>query len=714
MNLPQSDSESEQDRIEARVKERTAELARAREEASAAKEQLSMALEASRLALWDYDVVSGKLYLSDSWSEMLGRPRALTMTTIQAVTALVPESDREAVVATVARTLKGPDSSYRVEHRVNTAKGDVIWIVSEGRVVERSTDGRARRVIGTNRDISERMRNAVALVESESRFRSLTQLSSDWYWELDTELRFTRLEGAGLARLGIRAEEVIGGTALAFPRYELLSMSHEDFARVRAERRSYRDVRGRFSLPDGSHTYVSIAGEPVYREDGGFRGYRGVTRNITDQVRAETALAESEARFKGALENSAIGMALVSLEGRFLNINRALGQIFGYSREELLALTFQDITHPDDLDADLQHVREMLDGTRATYTMEKRYLHKRGHEVWAQLSVSSSHDIAGKLLYFISQIQDISARRTAEHELRASEERFRGAMQNSAIGMAILDLEGRWQKVNPALCAILGYSEVELLARTFQEITHPEDRGVSPERLRDLLAGNHETYQVEKRYVHKRGHEVWVQVNVSLVRDAKGRPLHLISQILDVSERRHMQQRIEHLALHDPLTDLPNSRLLADRLDQAMAAARRAGRVMGVMYVDLDGFKPVNDIYGHSAGDRVLKEFARRLQSVLRETDSTARVGEDEFVALLGEIAGEADAVRAAERLLAATALPFDIGENQVELSASIGIALYPVHGEDGQTLLQRADTAMYQAKRSEKNAYRLFARKNP
>lgn len=597
LSRQEEDLRQAQDKLEARVRERTAELSKAqaeielevaehelaRDEASEAKERLSMALDASRLALWDYEVPSGKVYLSEAWSQMLGLPRAPTHTTIGELTGLVPQDERAGVARAIAGAMKGPDPQYTIEHRVHTAVGDVIWIVSEGRVVSRDPDGRALRMLGTNRDVTWRMRAAVALRESEARFRGLTELFSDWYWELDAELRFTRIEGAGLARIGVRAEEVLGGTAQAFARYELTGMSAEEFARIRQERRSYRDVRGRFSMPDGSHVYVSIAGEPVFADDGSFRGYRGVTRDITGQVRAETALAQSEARFKGAMENSAIGMALVGLDGRFLSVNRALARIVGRDTAELQALGFQDITHPEDLEADLHLLRETLAGTRAAYAMEKRYLHKLGHEVR-------------------------------------------------------------------------------------------------------------------------------VQLDVSLVRDADGKPLHFISQIQDISERRRMQERIEHLALHDPLTGLPNSRLLEDRLAQALAAARRARRSLGVLYMDLDGFKPVNDTHGHAAGDRVLKEFAARLKRALRESESAARVGGDEFVAVLGEVGGEADAIRAAERVIAATAQPFDLGEGFASLSVSVGIALFPLHARDGQTLLQCADTAMYEAKRSGKNCHRTFA----
>ena len=597
LSAQEEDLRQAQDRLEARVRERTAELAKARaevelesaehkiasEEAAAAKEQLSLALDASRLALWDYDIASGRVFLSATWSEMVGAPSGPTTTSIDELTELVPGPERAGVARAITAAMKGPQSDYRVEHRVQTAGGEFIWIISEGRVVSRSPDGRALRMLGTNRDIS-------------------------------------------------------------------------------------------------------------------------------DRVQTRDALRESEARFKGAFENSAIGMAIVGLDGHWLKVNRALGGIVGYSEPELLALRFQDITHADDLDADLQFVREMLEGSRQDYQMEKRYLDKQGREVWVQLNVSMVRDAAGAPLYFISQIQDVSARRRAEEALRDSEARFKGAFENSATGMSMIGLDGRWLKVNRAVCEITGYSEAELLTHTFHDLTHPDDLQMGPASLGELLSGKRETIQIEKRYIHKLGHHVWVLVNLSLVRDKAGNPQHFISQTLDISERRELLQRVEHLALHDPLTGLPNSRLLLDRLELSVAAARRAKRLMGVMYIDLDGFKLVNDTHGHAAGDTVLKECAARMKRVLRQADSVARVGGDEFVALLNEAGGEAEAAAAAGRVLAAIALPFDLEGTQAAISASIGIALYPQHGEDAQSLLQRADAAMYQAKRAGKNSYRFFA----
>ena len=316
----------------------------------------------------------------------------------------------------------------------------------------------------------------------------------------------------------------------------------------------------------------------------------------------------------------------------------------------------------------------------------------------------------GRALRMLGTNRDISGRVKRAEALRESEARFKGAFENSATGIALIGLNERWLKVNRALCEITGYEEAELLSLSYQDLTHPEDRQVGPASLDDLLSGTREAIQIDKRYIHKRGHEVWVLVNLSLVRDKLGKPEHFISQTLDMSERHRLQERVEHLALHDPLTGLPNSRLLLDRLEQTIAAARRAKRAMGVLYIDLDGFKPVNDTWGHATGDRVLKTVAGRLTQALRETDSVARVGGDEFVAILGPVATESDAISVAGRVLTTVAMPMDLGNAWVELSASIGIALYPNHGEDAQSLLQRADTAMYQAKRSGKNVWRFFS----
>src|SRR5581483_6286433 len=217
--------------------------------------------------------------------------------------------------------------------------------------------------------------------------------------------------------------------------------------------------------------------------------------------------------------------------GRFVQVNRALCDIVGYGPDDLLATTIQDVTHPDDLAIDREPVEGLLSGKSGAYQIEKRYLHRSGRIVQGRLSASLVRDDAGQPLYFVSQIQDVTPYKAAGAALRASEARFRAAFSDAPIGMALTTPDGRFVQVNRALCDIVGYAERDLLARSFPDVTHPDDRDADREQMARLLAGDATAYQHEKRYVRGDGRLVWVEFSASVVRDEAGQPLHIISQI---------------------------------------------------------------------------------------------------------------------------------------------------------------------------------------
>ena len=261
---------------------------------------------------------------------------------------------------------------------------------------------------------------------------------------------------------------------------------------------------------------------------------------ITARKRAEESLRESEERFRRAFDDAPIGMQLVALDGRFIRVNRVVCDILGYTEQELLAKDFQSITHPDDISMDVDNVQGLLAGRFDTFEMEKRYIHKRGHTVWVLLSVSLIRDAARNPLHFIGQIQDITEHKRSEAALKESEERFRSAFDDAPIGMALSMPDGRYLRVNRSLCGILGYSEKELLATTWQAITHPDDLGMNLLYMKQALAGDIHYFEVEKRYVHKGGRIVWALSGVSLVRDERGKPLHFVSQVRDITEQKRL------------------------------------------------------------------------------------------------------------------------------------------------------------------------------
>lgn len=310
------------------------------------------------------------------------------------------------------------------------------------------------------------------------------------------------------------------------------------------------------------------------------------------------------------------------------------------------------------------------------------------------------------------------ARRLRRHEresaeqvaaLREAEERFRRAFEDAAIGMALVALDGRWLRVNRALARITGYQPGELVGKGFRELTHPDDLEADLSALEEMLSGQRDGFETEKRYLHAAGHTVWIQLNVTVVRDASGRPLHLISQMQDITERKRAQAELAHQALHDPLTGLPNRVLFLDRLGVSLARLGRRDTGVAVLFLDLDRFKLINDSHGHDAGDRVLVEVAARLRALLRPSDTLARLGGDEFTILCEDVADEGAAAAVAERVAATLGPPVMVDDAEAYLSASIGIAVGRDPGMAPAALLRDADAAMYGAKERGRSRYAMF-----
>ena len=334
----------------------------------------------------------------------------------------------------------------------------------------------------------------------------------------------------------------------------------EDRERVVAEwERSQEETRPfsleyRYLRPDGSAVWVWCRAVKLTDDRGEVTGYLGTCSDTVVSPTVDRALEEAEKRFANAFEEAPIGMALVGLDGRFLRVNRALPEIVGYDSQTLLGLTFQDITHPDDLDADLELVRQVVAGELRSYRMEKRYVRADGKHRWVLLSVSLVRDESGEPLYFVSQIEDITERRRSEDALREAEDRFRSAFDDAPIGMAIRSVDGRFLRVNPALCEITGYSREELEAMTYRSITHPDDLSRDEKGINEVMAGQTAHYRTEKRYIHADGHVIPVDLSATVVRDADGEPLHVLTQVQDITERKRFEGQLQYLADHDSLT----------------------------------------------------------------------------------------------------------------------------------------------------------------
>jgi diguanylate cyclase (GGDEF)-like protein/PAS domain S-box-containing protein len=307
-----------------------------------------------------------------------------------------------------------------------------------------------------------------------------------------------------------------------------------------------------------------------------------------------------------------------------------------------------------------------------------------------------SEEVAGG----VAVVLDITARRRAQILARAGGAGFEEVFEQAPIGTGLLDTDGRWLLVNRALSEITGYTAEELIGKRFEGIVHPDDAFNDCEQRRALLDGAVPAFQVEKRYFDAAGETVAAILSMSLVRDHDGSPLHFIAQLQDISERKRLEDELRHLADHDPLTGLRNRRLFENDLRLQVARSQRYGELAGLMVIDLDDFKAINDTHGHRTGDDTLRAVARSLTRRLRETDLVARLGGDEFAVLLPHIDREGLAVVADGLSRVLPSCSIDVGDSVVHPSASIGFVLIDEHSQSSENVLAEADRAMYEAKR--------------
>lgn len=462
---------------------------------------------------------------------------------------------------------------------------------------------------------------------------------------------------------------------------------------------------------------------------------------------SEKKIEAGEARFRTVFERAGVGIALVAPDGSWISMNEALCQIVGYSKAELLQLTFQDMTYPEDLDADLHLLQQLVADKIDRYQLEKRYIRKNGSTVWVNLVVTKYVGQKGELDYFVSIIKDIQDRKEAEESLVA----LQVSLEVRVLARTH-DLQEANEKLSFAMAQQL-QSELALRKREAElsmVIENANDAYVCMDQAGVIIEWNHQAEQTfgwsaseaigcaldeliippEMREAHRAGmkryhasgeHKVLNQrlELMALRRDGsvlptevRVRALHLEGHVIfsaflhDITERKQAELKREHEAGHDALTGLPNRRTLFELIPHAIARANRQRIPLAIVFLDLDGFKAVNDTQGHEAGDAVLCAVAQRLRESVRDTDTVVRLAGDEFTLILEFLSGGVqDARLLAEKLLLRIQEPILIGKNTAHVSASIGITLYlPGSETTPNQLVSTADAAMYEAKRAGKS----------
>ncbi len=459
---------------------------------------------------------------------------------------------------------------------------------------------------------------------------------------------------------------------------------------------------------DGERHDVIISKASFYAPGGEVAGLVGVLVDITQRKQLEAETRESNERLRAVFHAAPIAVIARDLTGAVQMWNPAAERIFGWTEAEVLGVNASVV--PERLVAEARTLRERAQNGVTIWVEETRRLRRDGTEFDASLSIAPINGAEGEVIGTMVIIDDITPRKVAEQALRQSEAQLRLAMEAAQMGMWYWDAQTNAFTHSEGLIVLFGGKPGEVVRdyRVLRERLHPEDIEHLDATLRYAVKQGND-FQADYRVLWPDGTTHWLTNRGQVHRGADGRAQRVIGVAMDISDRKLAEQRIAHMAHHDALTGLPNRVLLRDRVQQAIAQAHRNRSLLAVLFLDLDRFKTINDSLGHALGDRLLQSVASRILVCVREGDTVARVGGDEFVIVVPALSSSGDASTVASKILEALASTFHLNGNDLHVGASIGISLYPTDGTDAETLMRNADTAMYYAKDSGRGKTQFF-----
>ncbi|MBE0472887.1 diguanylate cyclase [Rhodoferax sp.] len=480
----------------------------------------------------------------------------------------------------------------------------------------------------------------------------------------------------------------------------------EQAVNTAVEDRKPFDLELQISTAQGDVRWVRVQGE-VRHEVAGPSAVAGTVQDITEQKQAESALREAHDIFDRSLAVAFLWRNEENWPVEFVSTN--VTALFGYTADEFTsgAVVYSSLIHPEDLtrvgEEVVRHSSEK-DTTKFTH-LPYRIITKGGQVKWVNDDTAIRRKADGSVTHYQGVLIDITERIVAQEQLRLTASVFSHARE----GITITDHKGTMLDVNDAFTRITGYTREEAIGQNPSILSSDRQNAAFYQAMWGALqAQGHWSGEIWNR--RKDGTLIAELLTISAIRDGQGSTQQYVGLFSDITERKTYQSQLEHLAHFDALTHLPNRTLLADRLHQAMAQEQRRGRQLAVVFLDLDGFKAINDQHGHQTGDQMLIALSTRLKEALREGDTLARIGGDEFVAVLTDLEDTATSVPLLKRLLTAASLPVPMGDLSLQLSASLGVTFYPQAQDlDADRLLRQADQAMYQAKGAGKNRYCVF-----
>ncbi|MDX1604919.1 MAG: PAS domain S-box protein [Candidatus Competibacterales bacterium] len=675
-----------------RVAERTAEL-------HATQQDLLRAQSIARIGSWSLAPDGYHVHCSQEAKRLLGLDGAETLNLKELFRQIHPD-DRYLVDAAWQAAKEGTE--YDIEHRLVTATG-VRWVRERAELVF-DADGILTYGVGTVQDISRSKTAEEALAQERNQLRTLLQTIPDLVWLKDTRGYYITCNQQFERFFGAKETAIIGRTDHDFVSAELADffLKHDRMAieagkpRVNEEWITFAD--------DGRRALLETIKTPLRDTAGRIIGVLGIGRDITQRKQAELALRESEQRFRDIVAASADWVWEVDAEARYTYASDSVKTLLGYTPEEIIGRTAFDLMPPDEADRVGRIFADIVSQGISFRDLENIVLDKRGRPHHTLTSGSPILNEQGEVHGYRGVDRDVTANKQAEAAMREALTVF------NASNEAILSTDANEviRSVNPAFTAITGYSAEEAIGKT-PALLHSgrHDDAFYRTMWSELESTGAWEGEVWNRRKNGETYPEWL--SISSVRDENGQVTGYIGLFSDITQRKQQEATVWRQANFDALTGLANRNLLYDRLERALVQARRNRSKVGLLLVDLDGFKVINDTLGHDIGDQLLVEVAQRIEHCVREQDTVARLGGDEFFIIVGDVPHAERLQVIGEKVIGVLRESFTLASALHYLSGSLGITVFPDDGEDVQTLMRYADIAMYSAKRSGKNRLRFY-----
>ena len=639
------------------------------------------------------------MYANDHLCDMLGYTRAELLQTTWA--DITHPDDLDSNVKQFERMMAGEVDGYTLEKRFLRKDGRPITVNLNVKCT-RDADGKANHIVALIEDITKRKQTELALRKSMDTYHSLFEnmLNGVAHYRMifrdgvPVDYEFISVNPAFVQTTGLK--DVVGRkVSEVIPGY---CEDNQDSLRIFGKvAQTGEPVRWEHYLAALDKWFSFSIYSPAQGE------FVVVNDDITERKLAEKALRESEDRFRNIFTNAIDGILLAdAVTRKFIMANPAIERMLGYSHEEILNLGVDDIHPAEVLPAVVHEIKQKLAGEE-TLTPNLQVKRKDGSVFYADINAAPI-TIEGKP-YLMGLFRDITERKQTEDALRQAATVF----ESSHDGVTITDLNGRMLAVNRAFLKITGYTEAEVLGQN-PSILHSgrQKKDFYQSMWASIKAEGFWQGEIWNRRKNGETYPEWL--TISAVHNEQGETTRYVGVFSDLSQLKQSETQLEHLAHYDPLTNLPNRLLLQSHLSHALAQAQRHHNQVGVLYLDLDRFKNINDSLGYPIGDELLISLTKRLATRIRSEDMLARLGGDEFLLVLEHIAGPEEAVNMARTILELLSHPFVLsGEQEVFIGASIGISISPDDGDSADQLIQHADAAMHLAKKQGRNTYRFY-----